>query len=338
MSRRVDPALPPLVQSFFHDYLMRVRGASRHTLLAYRDTLRLLFMFLADTKRCAVANLGPEDLRVDTVIAFLTHLEAQRGNTPATRNYRLTAIRSFVRHLVRHDPPRGEQYHRILSLPAKKTRVRPAVYLEPEAVRCLLEQPDRGCTGGRRDYALLLFLYNTGARISEALDVRVRDIEAVGSPQVRLRGKGAKERLCPLWRETIRALRQLPTMVAGAPDQPIFVSARGPGLTRDGAAHIVQKYATRAVRSLPALGRHRITPHVLRHSCAVALLQSGVDVSVIRDYLGHATIATTSRYLSTNLATKRAVLESFWRQSGLPPTRPRPWRPTSGLLEFLRSL
>lgn len=338
MSRQAANDLPPLVQAFFREHLARVRGASRHTLLAYRDALRLLLIFVADAKQCAVADLRPDDLQVDIVTAFLMHLEARRGNTPATRNCRLAAIRSFVRHLMRHDPTRAEQYQRILALPSKRTRSRPAFYLEPADVRGLLEAPDRRRPGGRRDHALLLFLYNTGARISEALDVRGRDITAVGAPHVRLRGKGGKERLCPLWRETLTALRHLPTVTTAAPDQPIFVNARGTALTRDGAAYIVEKYATQAALSRPSLGRRRITPHVLRHSCAVTLLQAGVDVSVIRDYLGHASIATTSRYLSTNLAMKRAALETLWRHTGFAPIRPGSWRPRPGLLEFLAGL
>jgi site-specific recombinase XerD len=205
-------------------------------------------------------------------------------------------------------------------------------------VQPILEKPDLKTVGGRRDRALLLFLYNTGARVGEALDVRVRDIEEIGSPHVRLRGKGRKERLCPLWRETLKALRQLPTMESGVPDQPIFLNARGERLTRDGVAYLLRKYAMLASQDTPALRRKRITPHVLRHSCAVALLQAAVDVSVIRDYLGHATVATTSRYISTNLRMKRAVLEAFWRQSGLSPARPTPWKPRKDLLDFLDSL
>jgi site-specific recombinase XerD len=210
--------------------------------------------------------------------------------------------------------------------------------LEPEDVRCLLAQPNRARAGGCRDYALLLFLYNTGARVSEALDVRVQDIDARGAPHIRLRGKGGKERLCPLWRETLIALQRLPAMTAGTPDQPVFVNAHGARLTRDGVAYIVTKYATLTARRSVALRRRRITPHMLRHSCAVALLQAGVDVCVIRDYLGHASVATTSRYLSTNLAMKRTAMESFWLRSGLRPARPGRWRPTPRVLQFLASL
>lgn len=338
MSRPPDNPLPRLVESFFLEHLQRVRGASRHTVVAYRDALRLLFNFLNDTNRRSVADLRLEDLDVEAIAAFLDHLEAQRHNIPATRNCRLAAIRGFFRHLLRHDPTRAAQYHRVLALPAKRTRVSAASYLEPEEVHLILGQADRLIPAGLRDRALLLFLYNTGARVSEALDVRVRDIERAGPPQVRLRGKGRKERICPLWRETLKTLAQLPAMRHGPPDQPIFLNARGNSLTRDGVAYILSKYARLAAHGAPALRQRRVTPHVLRHSCAVALLQAGVDVSVIRDYLGHASVATTSRYITTNLQMKRKVLETFWRRSGLSPSRPSTWRPKPDLLAFLDRL
>ncbi len=338
MSRRLDPLLPRLVESYFREHLDRVRGASRHTLLAYRDTLRLFFTFLAESKGIAASALGVRDVTADAVAAFLTHLEAKRGNTPTTRNCRLAAVRGFVHHLLRNDPTRAGQYHRILALPSKRTRAHVATYLEPEEVRLVLARPDRRTALGLRDHALLLFLYNTGARVSEALGVRVRDIERIRPPQVRILGKGRRERLCPLWAETIRTLDRLPSMRSGAPDQPIFVNRHGQPLTRDGVAHLLSKYVKQAAREVPTLQRRRVTPHILRHSCAVALLQAGVDVSVIRDYLGHSSVATTSRYISTNLAMKRDVLETFWRRSGLAPTRTAPWRPGPDLLSFLSSL
>jgi len=272
------------------------------------------------------------------VTTFLSYLETTRGNSAATRNCRLAAIRSLVRHFARSDPSRAAQYHRILSLPAKKTRIRIATYLEPEEVRHVLDRPDRRTALGRRDHALLLFLYNTGARVSEVLDVRVRDVERAKPPHVRVRGKGRRERLCPLWSETIRALDRLPTMQSGAPDKPLFLNRRGERLTRDGVAHLLSKHVRQATPIVPTLQRRRVTPHVLRHSCAVALLQAGVDVSVIRDYLGHASIATTSRYISTNLRMKREVLETFWHRAGLASTRTTPWRPTADVLSFLASL
>ncbi|MGH8845815.1 MAG: site-specific integrase [Polaromonas sp.] len=331
-------SLLSLVESFFRDYLQRMSGASPHTVRAYGEALRLFFCFVADRRGCSVADLALADLRAETVAAFLVHLEAERANRVATRNYRLAAIRSFVRHLVRHDLTHADQYERILALPSKKARFSPASYLEPEDVRLIIRQPDRKTACGQRDHALLLFLYNTGARVSEALGVRLQDLSLVEPWQVRLHGKGGKDRFCPLWRDTVVALRSLPVAREGEAGALLFRNRRGEPMTRDGAAYLLQKYVTAAARQAPSLRRRRITPHVLRHSCAVALLQAGVDVTVIRDYLGHTSIATTSRYITTNLQMKRDALEAFWRRAGIAPVRAAPWKPKPDLLAYLASL
>ena len=338
MSRSQPPTLLSLVETYFRAYLLQRRGASTHTIRAYRDTLRLLFTFLAARRRCAMTALTLDDLEVDGILAFLAHLEAQRGNRVASRNHRLAAIRSFVRHLIEHDLPRGGQYQRILSLPNKRSSTSPARYLEPQDVKALLGQPDRSTAAGRRDHALMLFLYNTGARVSEALGVRGEHLHLDPPRHVRLFGKGAKERICPLWPETAVALRQLPAVRDGRPSDPVFCSRRGDGLTRDGVAYLLRKHATSAARRTPGLRQRPVTPHMLRHSCAVALLQAGVDITVIRDYLGHASIATTSRYVATNLQMKRDALERFWNRSGLSSGRARPWAPKRDLLAFLASI
>lgn len=335
MKEPMDPLLA-LVQSFFSDHLRRVRGASEHTVRAYRDALSMLFVFLADRRRCSVADLRLEDMRADAVLAFLQHIESKRGNGVVTRNCRLAAIRSFADHLLRHDVTRAEQYGRILAIPTKRAGIRVVSYLEPEDVRAVIASIDSTSRASRRDRALLLFLYNTGARISEALAVRPGDLQLVRPMQVRLHGKGGKDRVCPLWADTATALRDLPLDPAAG--NPIFRSARDSPLTRDGAAYILAKHVALAAETRPTLRRFRVTPHVLRHSCAVALLQAGVDVTVIRDYLGHASIATTSRYLSTNLEMKRGVLQAFWARAGLERRSDARWRPSSELLAFLSSL
>jgi site-specific recombinase XerD len=189
----------------------------------------------------------------------------------------------------------------------------------------------RGC----RDHALLLLLYNTGARIGEALAVRSSDLRLDHPRQVRFLGKGRKERLCPLWPETATALRRI-IRVEG--NGVLFQSHRGTPLTRDGAAYLLQKYVRLAAKSNAAPRLRRVTPHMLRHSCAVALLQAGVDVTVIRDYLGHASVSTTSRYITTNLQMKRKVLDAFWNRAGLDPTATRKWHASPKLLAFLKTL
>jgi integrase/recombinase XerD len=337
MIRRPDPLLG-FVESFFRRYLQGIRGASLHTIAAYRDTLRLFFVFVGKARGCDVADLSVEQLTVDRVVAFLDYLETDRGNGISTRNVRLTALRSLFRHLVREDPPRAAQYQRVLSLPSKKTRLPTIDYLEPEEVRVLLSQPDLRKPREWRDHALLLFLYNTGARISEALSLRWRDVHLVRPRQVHLHGKGRKDRILPLWPDTGRALRRLLALQQPPADAYVFCNARGQPLGRDGAAYILTKYLGRAAHQLPVLRRKHVTPHVLRHSCAVALVQAGVDLSVIRDYLGHESIATTGRYTKSNLQMKRRVLDAFWRRAGLTRAKDPRWRPTSDLLALLASL
>jgi len=340
MSRK-RPARNPLaklVTSFFQEHLGRICEASPHTIRAYRDALRLFLIFLAEARGRRVDRLRLSDLRVEEVVSFLSHLESQRGNTARTRNCRLTALRSFFAHLLRNDPANAGQYARVLSLPAKKFHVPAAIYLEPEDVRVVLRMPDRRTRLGLRDHALLLFMYNTGARVAETLAVRPDDLELKRPRQVRLHGKGKKIRSCPLWKDTAAALRRLIDEQPPPAGGTIFRNARGGQLTRDGVAYILEKHVRRASSERRTLRRRRITPHVLRHSCAVALLQAGVDLTVIRDYLGHADVATTNRYVSTNLRMKREALEAFSRRAGLTSEGDSAWSPTPDLLRFLSSL
>lgn len=339
MTRHRDlDELGRLTESFFRDHLGRARGASTHTVRAYRDALRMFFMHVGDTTRRSVALLTLADLTAERVTAFLDHLESGRRNGRATRNQRLAAIRAFFGHLIRHDPTRAGQYQRVLSLPRKTATTSPPRYLEPDDVRALIDAIDPLARGGRRDLSLLLLLYNTGARVGEALGLRWRDVRLERPPQVLLHGKGSKDRWCPLWVETCRTLRSLAEQDGSDPDGVIFRNACGRPLSRDGVAHILRKHAAHAACKRPVIKPEMITPHVLRHSCAVALLQAGIDVTVIRDYLGHASIATTSRYLSTNLDMKRQVLKKFWKEAGLTTRRSTPWRPRAGLIAFLEGL
>jgi site-specific recombinase XerD len=339
MSKTGPQALFALVESFFTTYLPRQRGASAHTMRAYRDTLKLLLEYAAQRRSRAVAALELDDLDADTVAGFLDHIETQRSNSVATRNCRRAAIRSFFKHLVRNDLDHSLQYTRVLALPSKKARQQPATYLEATDVRAIIANPDRRTTDGWRDYTLLLFLYNCGARVSELTGVRWEDLQLAPPRQVRLRGKGRKERLVPLWRETADALHRLRIMAMSRDHQHVFVSRHGQSLTRDGVAYILRKHASAAAaRDRPTLARQRITPHVFRHSCAVALLQSGTDVTVIRDYLGHSSIATTGRYITTNLKMKREAMQHFWKHAGIEPAGAKPWKPKPNLLTFLQSL
>jgi integrase/recombinase XerD len=336
MSRAKRDSLLTLTQSFFLGYLQSTRGASPHTVRAYRDALKLFFQHLAGQKRKRIEDLQLDDIQAEAVLTFLDHIESKRSNTAVTRNCRLAAIRSFVQHLLRHDVTRAAQYGRILAIGNKRAIHRAVAYLEPEEARAVIASVDTSSARGRRDHALLLLLYNTGARVSEALAVRPSDLRLERPRHVRLLGKGKKERICPLWPETAAALRRIAH--AGGSGEPVFQSRLGTPLTRDGVAYLLQKYVRLAVKSTPSPRFRRVTPHMLRHSCAVALLQAGVDITVIRDYLGHASVSTTSRYVTTNLEMKRQVLDAFWQRSGLAPTGTRKWRPSAKLLAFLDTL
>jgi integrase/recombinase XerD len=336
MSHSKSESLFSLTENFFRNYLQGTRGASKHTVRAYRDALKLLFLFLANQRHKPLTDLSLDDIQCNSVLAFLEHVESKRGNSPVTRNCRLAAVRSFVQHLLRQDVTRAGQYGRILAIHSKRALRRAAIYLEPEEARAVISAVDRRFRSGERDHALLLFLYNTGARVSEALAIRACDLRLERPRQVRLLGKGQKERICPLWSETAAALRRI--IPAMKTEGVLFRNSCGAPLTRDGVAYVLSKYVRRAAEHVPALRKRRVTPHVMRHSCAVALLQAGIDISVIRDYLGHASVATTSRYIATNLQMKREVLQSFWKRSGLTSEAPKRWRPSPKLLTFLESL
>jgi len=333
---RSKPDLLTLIQSFFLNYLQSTRGASNHTVRAYRDALRLFFLFLSAQKRKSIEDLDLDDIQAEAVLTFLIHIESKRSNSAVTRNCRLAAIRSFVQHLLRHDVTRASQYGRILAIRTKRATHRAVTYLEPEEARAVIATVDTGSPRGHRDHALLLLLYNTGARVSEALAVRSSDLRLDRPRQVRLLGKGRKERICPLWPETASALGRI--IRAEDSNDILFRSRQGTPLTRDGVAYILQKYVRLAAKSNPAPRLRRVTPHMLRHSCAVALLQAGVDVTVIRDYLGHTSVSTTSRYITTNLQMKRKVLDAFWKRAGLAPGGTRKWQPSPRLLAFLQTL
>jgi len=328
--------LAQLLEDFFLNYLPKVRGVSPHTLHAYRDALRLFLSHVAQRRGCTVDRLSVEHLQVTHVLTFLEELERQRSNSIRTRNCRLIALRCFFKHALRHDPDHAEQYARILAVAAKKAPQPVCVYLEPEEVKILLSQPDQRSALGLRDYALLLFLYNTGARVSEALGVRLQDLNLGPPRQVRLRGKGRRERICPLWVQTTLALKRLISSETPA-SAPLFLNQRGQPLTRHGVLRLLRRYSTRVGRSQP-FPRRPLHPHLFRHSCAVASLQAGVDLTVIRDYLGHASIATTNRYVSTNLKMKREALMAFWERAGISKPASNPWKPSTKLLDLLRSL
>ncbi len=338
MKKRNRDRLLQLVECFFRDHLQRTRGASRHTVFAYRDSLQLFFCYLAETKGGDVSKLRLQDITEASVLAFLDHLESDRGNGVSTRNSRLTAIRSLCRYLIRKDATCASEYGLIVSISGKKAPKPDIPYLEPSDVKLLLEQPNKEERLGLRDYTLIQFFYNTGVRVSEALSILVEDLELRSPWQVRVQGKGRKARICPMWRSTATLLKSYIARWNLGPSSRLFCNARRRPLTPSGVAFILEKHFETARREHPVLRKRVLTPHVMRHSCACALLQSGVDLVTIRDLLGHESVRTTGRYAKANLKTKRRALEEFWKTLDLADSQAASWAPKPELLEFLASL
>jgi integrase/recombinase XerD len=298
--------------TFFSEYLPGRTGASRHTVLAYRDAWKLWLRFAAAKIGRSVVDLRVTDLDVDTALAFLDSLETDRHNAVVTRNHRRTALQAFFRYLGSAAPEYVAHCRRILAIPRKRAPQGTVDYLERGEVEALLTQIDRHTPRGRRDYALLAFLYNSGARVQEVVDLSVAALQLDRPYQVRLLGKGRKERICPLWAETAALLRALVAerRIDRDPSAPIFVNAHGQRLTRYGVRHIVKRSVAAAVPVQPSLTKKRIHPHTFRHACAVGLLQAGVELNLIRSWLGHVSLETTQRYAEIDLAQKRRALDA----------------------------
>ncbi|MER8841561.1 site-specific integrase [Mesorhizobium sp. M0913] len=289
----------PLLESYFRRRLTKQRNATPATAASYRDALRMLILFAAARLRRKPAALTLEDLDRDLVLAFLDGLEEKRNNSVATRNARLAAIRSFFHHVAAADPASFGVAQRVLTIPIKRTHIEVTYHLTTAEVDTLIAAPDPKTPRGRRDRAFLLFLARTGARVSEATGVYANDLQLEQShPQVLLRGKGRREGVVPISTDLARALTTLLSErgIDHHEPRPIFVGAHNERLTRFGAIHIVRRAAAGAVAIRPALADKPISPHIFRHSLAMKLLQSGVDLLTIQAWLGHAQVATTHRY------------------------------------------
>lgn len=310
MTPQLPNALARALRGFFSDHLPKVKGASPHTQRSYRDAFVLLLRFLAARHGRLVVLLDFDDINPDDILAFLDHLEVDRKSSASTRNARLAAIHAFARHAAAGHPEQIERCQRLLAVPFKRARTRVVEYLEADEVRALLDAPDRTEADGRRDRALLLVMFNTGARVQEIVDLRPCDLRLERPLQVRLQGKGRKERVCPLWPLTADLLRELMAehVVEPAATAPLFRNHRGEPLTRFGVRYLLSKHVRAARSSAPSIGAKRVHPHTMRHTAAVHLLQAGVDLVTISQWLGHASVETTNRYAAVDLETKRAAL------------------------------
>jgi integrase/recombinase XerD len=324
-------AIAPTLQAFFTDRLITQRQASPHTIAAYRDTVRLLLGYAQHRTGKNPTELDFTDLDGPLIGAFLTHLETDRNNSVTTRNTRLTAIHSLFRYAALHVPEHAALIARVLAIPAKR-HDHPTVCFHTRDEINALSSPDTSSWTGRRDHALLLVAVQTGLRVSELTGLRINDIELGTGPHLRCRGKGRKDRCTPLTRQTADVLHEWLTERGGT--DPAFPTRRGSHLSRDAVERLVTKYAKIAAQTCPSPAVKNITPHVLRHSAAMALLHSGVDITVIALWLGHESPATTRVYLHADMAMKEQAL------ARLTPPDQQPGRYTAPdtLLAFLETL
>jgi len=323
-----------LVQDFFLRRLIQQRGASARTVESYRDAFELLFGYLDQHVGKRPSTLTVADLDAPVILDFLEHLETVRGNSARTRNARLAAIHSFMRYVAVRDPASLPVTTRVLAIPAKRFD-RPVLgYLTREQIAAILAAPDRATWSGRRDAVLLAVAYNTGARVSELTALQVRDVLLESQSALQLHGKGRKQRVIPLWASTAAELRTWLGQTQQAPGSPVFPNRNGTALTRSGVRDRLDRAVAIAQRSCPTLRGQRVSPHTIRHSTAVHLLESGTDLAVIALWLGHSSPAVTHQYLEADLATKEATLN---RLNDLNPA-PARFQPRDRLLAFLESL
>lgn len=330
--------LGPLVHSFFTDHLVTVKGLRPASVRSYRDTIRLLLCFVADQNGTRITRLQLEDLTFDHVLGFLRYLEDQRHNQVRTRNQRLAAVHTLFDYIATREPQMLDVCQRVAAIPTKRAAPPETHYLERDEMQALLRRLPRTGRHAGRDHALLLFLYNTGARVQEVADLRVGHLDLTDPAVVRLHGKGDKWRTCPLWRQTTRLLAQLLEVAEQPPtaDTPVFRSASGQPLTRSGIYKIVRRHAG----TLDDARTHRtVSPHTFRHTAAMHLLEAGVEVNVIRGWLGHADLSTTNRYAEINTKTKIDALRNTEPPGTSTASRPHPvWRTDETLLNWLASL
>jgi len=329
-----DALIAPHVQAFFAQHLAQHKRVSPQTMASYRDTFRLLLTFIKETTGKEPSTLHVADLDAPIVLQFLDYLEHQRGNAIRSRNMRLAAIRSFARFLALRDPEHLAIVTRVLAIPSKRADKKLIGYLTREEVEALLAAPDRACWSGRRDHALLLTLYNSGARVSEVTTLQREHVCFGPHTFLQLQGKGRKERTVPLWPHTSRALHTWFAELNGKGGRIAFPNARGGPLSRDGVDYLLQRAVHKATVACPSLGAKKITPHVMRHTTALHLLQAGVDIATIALWLGHESIETTHVYLEVDLAHKEQALQKLAAVEG----DIARYRADDPLLAFLTSL
>jgi len=307
----MNHSISPLLKRFFSHYIPVQKGHSKNTVCAYRDAIKLLLCYVADALSKSVDQLNIEDITEKTVLGFLDYIEQQRGCTARTRNARLAAIRSLFAFIAREEPVLVLQSQQIRSIPLKRTEHKMVEYLEEKEMQAVFDAVDINSRTGIRDRAMLLFLYNTGARVSELINMELNHLRLDGGAQVTLLGKGRKERSCPLWPETVTALEAYikdrhPTATE---TKQIFLNANGSPITRFGIRYVTRKYGAQAQVKQPSIEAKPLNPHRIRHTTAMHLLRAGNDINMVSYWLGHADLNTTHVYVEIDMETKRKMLE-----------------------------
>lgn len=301
------------VRPFFEDYLVCRKNLSICTIHSYRDVIKLFFNFAAGQSKKTTPKLLISDVGEPTVLKFLTYLEKRRGNSIQTRNHRLAMLRKFFEYISYQEPIWSELCRKILDIPIKRGVVDPEIcYLEKEEIAAIFDAIDTNTSMGRRDYAILRFMYNSGARVQETSDLLLSWLSLEKPYKVQILGKGRKTRTCPLWKDTVGILKKVMAERVEPMNEydHVFLNRMGNPLSRFGIWDIITKYKTKAASCMPSLKSKKVTPHTLRHTTAMHLLQSGVEINVIRSWLGHAQLITTHRYAEIDLAMKRKALKS----------------------------
>jgi site-specific recombinase XerD len=330
---KTSTLLAPLLEGFFTKRLLAQRRASPHTVASYRDTFRLLLKFAEKHLRRAPSKLALEDLNAPFVASFLDDLENKRSNGARTRNLRLAAIHSFFHYAALEAPEHSALIQRVLAIPPKRHTRALIDFLGRPEIEALLSVPDQKTWVGRRDHAFLLTAVQTGLRLSELTGLKHNDVSLNVGAHVRCEGKGRKERCTPLTKSTVMVLRR---WIDDYPNgsKLLFPSIRGGRLSADAAQHLVAKHVTTARETCPSLAKKRVTPHVLRHTAAMELLQAGVDRALIAIWLGHESVETTQIYLDANLALKEEILAKTRPIE----SKPGRYKPGDRLLQFLTNL
>ena len=327
-------ALATSLQAWFTDRLIRERGASPHTIASYRDTIRLLLTYASEKRGVEASKLDLDQLDATLIGAFLDHLETERGCGARTRNTRLAAIRTFYRYCMLRHPEHAATIERVLQIGPKRHERALVTYLTEPELDALIDAPDRSSWTGRRDHAIIILLAQTGLRASELTGLKCEDIHLGTGPHATTTGKGRKQRITPLTKETVAVLNVWRAERHGQPADPLFPTSTGKPLTRKALARRISKHADHAASQCPSLSEKTITPHALRHTAAMRLLHAGIDTSVIALWLGHEQVETTQIYLHADLAIKEQALA---RTKPLD-SKPGRYRPPDALLDFLEQL